>query len=372
MPAPPSLVLLPPSPIMKRRTPVSSSAAMSSPTPPVERAVVVRVRSDAGRRMDPRAGEVRRPRDGAREHRDRFVAVRELVDLGVQHLGRDERCRGMRRVVRRERSGRARRRCVGRPGARPSTRASSGTVIAPGRSSTGAPPANETIVDSMPTAQAPPSRIIATASPRSSATCCAVVGEMRPKRLAEGAAMPSPKASSSARATGCDGTRRPTLSWPPVTMSGTLRARGRISVSGPGQNAAASAIAPSGTARAHSASRVVSYRCTMTGWSAGRPFAAKMRRTAAGSRASAPSPYTVSVGKATSSPARRRSAARAIAAGVGASIDALIGATAGDARAIRRRRPWRVDAGAAANSARIQAFAWHASCMRRRDGKERQ
>ena len=36
-PLPPSLVLLPPSPIMKRRTPRSSSAATSSPTPRVER-----------------------------------------------------------------------------------------------------------------------------------------------------------------------------------------------------------------------------------------------------------------------------------------------------------------------------------------------
>ena len=33
---------------------------------------------------------------------------------------------------------------------------------------------------------------------------------------------------------------KPTLSWPPVTMSATLAARGRINVSGPGQNAAAS------------------------------------------------------------------------------------------------------------------------------------
>ena len=37
----------------------------------------------------------------------------------------------------------------------------------------------------------------------------AVVGEIRPKRFADGAAMPPPKAASSARATGCDGTRKP-------------------------------------------------------------------------------------------------------------------------------------------------------------------
>ena len=57
-------------------------------------------------------------------------------------------------------------------------------------------------------------------------------------------------------------------------------------------------------------------RCTITGWLAGRPLTAKMRRTAAGLRASAPSPYTVSVGKATNAPAR--SAPRAAARSAGA------------------------------------------------------
>src|ERR1700749_2247503 len=42
----------------------------------------------------------------------------------------------------------------------------------------------------------------------------------------------------------------------------------------------------------------------MTGWSAGRPLAAKILRTAAGFWAFAPRPYTVSVGNATSSPSR--------------------------------------------------------------------
>ena len=101
----------------------------------------------------------------------------------------------------------------------PARAAGRATSIPPGRSSTGTSPAKATIVDSIPTAHAPPSSICATASPRSSATCRAVVGEMRPKRLADGAAMPPPKARSSARATGCDGTRKPTLSWPPVTTS---------------------------------------------------------------------------------------------------------------------------------------------------------
>ncbi len=40
----------------------------------------------------------------------------------------------------------------------------------------------------------------------------------------------------------------------------------------------------------------------MSGWLAGRPLTAKIRRTASGFSASAPNPYTVSVGKATSPP----------------------------------------------------------------------
>ena len=64
----------------------------------------------------------------------------------------------------------------------------------------------------------------------------------------------SPNSARSARATGCDGTRTPTLSWPPVTTSDTRAARGRINVSGPGQNAAASFAAPSGSSPTHCAS----------------------------------------------------------------------------------------------------------------------
>ena len=194
----------------------------------------------------------------------------------------------------------------------------------PGRSSVAAPSTNATIVLSMPTADAPPSTISATRSAKSSATCRGVVGEMRPKRLADGAAMPVPPAAANARsnacATGCDGTRRPTLSCPPVTTSAARAVRGRISVSGPGQNASARRCAPAGTARAQCESSAASARCTMTGWSAGRPLAAKIARTAAALPASAPRPYTVSVGKATSCPARSSSAARAMVAGVGGAM----------------------------------------------------
>ena len=63
-----------------------------------------------------------------------------------------------------------------------------------------------------------------------------------------------------------------------------------MSVSGPGQNAAASARAPAGIVRAHRAMASASAKWTITGWSAGRPFAAKIRRTASGFAASAPRP----------------------------------------------------------------------------------
>jgi hypothetical protein len=49
----------------------------------------------------------------------------------------------------------------------------------------------------------------------------------------------------------------------------------------------------------------------MTGCEGGRRFTANNRRTAAAFVASAPSPYTVSVGNATNPPARSTSAARA-------------------------------------------------------------
>ena len=52
--------------------------------------------------------------------------------------------------------------------------------------------------------------------------------------------MPPPKAVSSCCAIGCEGTRMATVSWPPVTTSCTLAARGSTMVSGPGQNLSAS------------------------------------------------------------------------------------------------------------------------------------
>ncbi len=176
----------------------------------------------------------------------------------------------------------------------------------PGRSSDGVPELRSRIVDSTPTPQGPPSRIAPSDAPNSARTCSAVVGLTAPNRFADGAATPPPNPCSSASATGCAGTRRPTVSNPPVTASIAGAPRFTISVSGPGQNFAASSHAASGISRPHSSMRSASARWTMSGWLRGRPLRSKIFPTASGFDASAPRPYTVSVGNATRSPAFNR------------------------------------------------------------------
>src|ERR1041385_1544526 len=119
----------------------------------------------------------------------------------------------------------------------------------PGRRSTGAAPERSTMVDSMPTSVGPPSSTRSTSPPRSAYTCAEVVGETWPKRFAEGAATPPPNCSSKFRATGCDGRRMPTVSWPPVTKSFAFCERRRTRVSGPGQNFAPRRRAEAGVSR---------------------------------------------------------------------------------------------------------------------------
>src|SRR2546430_495152 len=78
----------------------------------------------------------------------------------------------------------------------------------------------------------PPGRIGSTRPPRPRNTCPAVVGDSSAERLALGAATGTPAASSSARATGCAGTRTATVGPPAVTASGTAAAFASTSVSG--------------------------------------------------------------------------------------------------------------------------------------------
>ena len=169
----------------------------------------------------------------------------------------------------------------------------------------GTSPVMSTTVDSTPTSQAPPSRISGMRPSMSSNMWAAVVGLGRPERLPLGAAMGQPAARISARAIGWDGMRTATVFSPPVVRRGTRADFGKISVSGPGQYAAISArAAGEGSTAISGRSSSASSMCTISGLSPGRPFASKMLATASGFSASAPSPYTVSVGMPTSLPSR--------------------------------------------------------------------
>ena len=75
----------------------------------------------------------------------------------------------------------------------------------------------------------------------SSIMCRAQVGLGRPEVFPLGAATGVSAAAIMARVTGWSGQRTPTVSSPPVVRRGTQSRRGRIMVSGPGQNRSASA-----------------------------------------------------------------------------------------------------------------------------------
>ena len=129
--------------------------------------------------------------------------------------------------------------------ARPSTRSISARGRPPGRSSIGASK-HPTMVDSTPTATAPPSTIRSIRPARSLCTWAAVVGETWPDRLAEGATTGPPNARRKspappdAREPGSRSYRARRWRDRPPSQSPVF---GSTSVSGPGQNASASASA---------------------------------------------------------------------------------------------------------------------------------
>ena len=186
---------------------------------------------------------------------------------------------------------------------------------------TGSAPVASTTVDSSPIGVGPPSRIVATRAPRSASTCAAVVGLTWPERLALGAAIGRSADRRRAWATGCPGTRSAMVSSPAVVRSATGHsgALASTSVRAPGQNASASRR-PTSVRRASRDAASMPATCTISGLKCGRPLAAKIAATARPLVASAPRPYTVSVGKATSSPARRLAPAASIASRVASMV----------------------------------------------------
>ncbi len=169
------------------------------------------------------------------------------------------RTRGLRRVVRLQRAGGARRGFAQVP--RRSERLAAGRLdllrasARPGRSSTGRPRVQSTMADSMPTSQAPPSST-SSASPNSAATWAARGGADAAEAVGAGRGQPQHRrvglatGCSSACATGCDGQRRPMVSCPPAAACATPARRGTISVSGPGQKASIRRWAKAGTSAA--------------------------------------------------------------------------------------------------------------------------
>ena len=98
---------------------------------------------------------------------------------------------------------------------------------------------------------------------------------------------------------------------PPSTSAGMSAPAGRMRVSGPGHQRRISAVAVSEAAAATVGHTSASASMAMSGIRAGRPLSAYTRATAAASRRSHASPYTVSVGKAITPPAFTTTAARA-------------------------------------------------------------
>ena len=130
-----------------------------------------------------------------------------------------------------------------------------------------------------------------TRSPSPSATWSAVVGLTRPAGFALGAATGSAVASSSARATGCAGSRRPTVSPPALTRRDKRASLGARQDQGQragpeARGEALGELAPANQRAGRGAVGDVDDQRV----EAGRPLAAKIAATARSSVAIAPRP----------------------------------------------------------------------------------
>ncbi len=184
-------------------------------------------------------------------------------------------------------------------------------ISPPGRRTCGGSTVQSTMVDSTPTGHGPPSSTKSTSSPRSARTCVGSgradaaesVGRWRGQPAAELA--PTTAASADGPAL----VRRPSIVRRSPRRSLAHRVARAVSMDRASRRSASTA-ADGGIVAAHSASSSAPAMWTISGWFAGRPFTANTRRTASGFEASAASPYTVSVGMATSPPARKTASAR--------------------------------------------------------------
>ena len=111
-----------------------------------------------------------------------------------------------------------------------------------------------------------------------------------------------PVSSSSSRAIRCAGMRTATVPWVSPRSHVSDGCDGSTIVSPPGQNSSTSRSTGSGTSATSARSVVRPATSTGGGDCRPRPFASRSRATARGSNASAAMPYTVSVGRTTSSP----------------------------------------------------------------------
>lgn len=127
--------------------------------------------------------------------------------------------------------------------------------------------------------------------PSQRAMCSGRVGDRRPERLAEGAAIAPPNSRSKARAVGCEGTRTAIVSKPAVASSdtGAEARRDSTKLNGPGQKRSARRRA-SGVASPSAKAASALSTWMMSGLKAGRPFTAKTAAMAVSEAASAPKP----------------------------------------------------------------------------------
>jgi hypothetical protein len=168
-----------------------------------------------------------------------------------------------------------------------------------------------TIVEATGSPHSPASRYTSISQPSCARACSAVVAGGSPEMFALDTAM-GPVALSTSSATGCSGIRTATVPLVSPRSQASDGACSTTSVSPPGQNASTSCRTVGRTDVTSPSMVCHDPTSTGTGMSRPRRLAESSVWTAVGENASAPSPYTVSVGRTTRSPRRTASIAAAI------------------------------------------------------------